>query len=98
MPRARSGTHSSTWCRLPGGVSLMSNLYRRSIADTAKRRDSAGLWLAAVASDDLAELGDPGGPGGGHEQGSGDGGEEQGHGEGQAQVGAEEADVDGVGV
>src|SRR6185437_5675730 len=33
-----------------------------------------------------------------HEQGSGDGGEEQGHGEGQAQVGAEEADVDGVGV
>jgi hypothetical protein len=51
---------------------------------------------AAVAADDAAELGDPGGSGGGHRGSAHDDGEKQRHGQREAQVRAQEADVHGV--
>jgi len=51
---------------------------------------------AAVAADDAAELGDPGGSGGGHRGSAHDDGEKQRHGQREAQVRAQEADVHGM--
>jgi molybdopterin-guanine dinucleotide biosynthesis protein A len=51
---------------------------------------------ASVAADGHPQLGDAGGPGGGHDEGPGDGGQQQRDGQGNLPVSAEEADRDRV--